>query len=78
MKKIKKKKKKKEEQKKKKDEDKNPDKVEYSQNYLKEIIDETKGGIKSYEIIKKKIDKNGWHNVKLKAEVAFFIYQKKL
>jgi hypothetical protein len=46
--------KKKEEPKKKKDEDKNPDKVEYSQNYLKEIIDETKGGIKSYEIIKKK------------------------
>ena len=64
--------KKKEEPKKKKDEDKNPDKVEYSQNYLKEIIDETKGGIKSYEIIKKKTDKNGWHNVKLKAEVAFF------
>ena len=63
---------KKEEPKKKKDENKNPKKVEYSQNYLKEIIDETKGGIKSYEIIKKKIDKNGWHNVKLKAEVAFF------
>ena len=55
-----------------KDEKKNPDKVEYSQNYLKEIIDETKGGIKSYEIIKKDTDKNGWHNVKLKAEVAFF------
>jgi hypothetical protein len=64
--------KKKEEPKKKNDEDKNPDKVEYSQNYLKEIIDETKGGIKSYEIIKKETDKNGWHNVKLKAEVAFF------
>ena len=55
-----------------KDEKKNPDKVEYSQNYLKEIIEETKGGIKSYEIIKKDTDKNGWHNVKLKAEVAFF------
>ena len=55
-----------------KDGKKNPDKVEYSQNYLKEIIDETKGGIKSYEIIKKDTDKNGWHNVKLKAEVAFF------
>jgi len=55
-----------------KDEKKNPDKVEYSQNYLKEIIDETKGGIRSYEIIKKDTDKNGWHNVKLKAEVAFF------
>ena len=55
-----------------KEEKKNSDKVEYSQNYLKEIIDETKGGIKSYEIIKKDTDKNGWHNVKLKAEVAFF------
>ena len=55
-----------------KDENQNPDKVEYSQNYLKEIIDETKGGIKSYEIIKKETDENGWHNVKLKAEVAFF------
>ena len=54
------------------DEEKKSDKVEYSQNYLKEIIDETKGGIKSYEIIKKDTDKNGWHNVKLKAEVAFF------
>ena len=39
-----------------KDENQNPDKVEYSQNYLKEIIDETKGGIKSYEIIKKETD----------------------
>ncbi|WP_415303427.1 CsgG/HfaB family protein [Candidatus Pelagibacter sp. Uisw_090] len=55
-----------------KEEKKNSDKVEYSQNYLKEIIDETKGGIKSYEIIKKETDKNGWHNIKLKAEVAFF------
>jgi hypothetical protein len=54
------------------EEKKDPDKVEYSQNYLKEIIDETKGGIKSYEIIKKEIDQNGWHKVKLKAEVAFF------
>ena len=29
-------------------------KVEYTQDYLKELIDETKGGIKSYKIIKKK------------------------
>jgi len=58
--------------KKKKEEKKNPDKVEYSQNYLKEIIDETKGGIKSYEILKKTKDKNGWHQVKVKAQVAFF------
>ncbi len=63
---------KKEKSKKKKEDKKNPDKVEYTQNYLKEIIDETKGGIKSYEILKKEKDKNGWHNVKLKAEVAFF------
>lgn len=52
---------------------KNPDKVKYSQNYLKELIDETKGGIKSYKIIKKKINaKNGWHQIKISAEVAFF------
>ena len=58
--------------KKKKEDKKNLDKVEYSQNYLKEIIDETKGGIKSYEILKKTKDKNGWHQVKVKAQVAFF------
>jgi len=40
--------------KKKEKDKKNPDKVKYSQNYLKELIDETKGGIKSYKIIKKK------------------------
>ena len=51
---------------------KNPDKVKYSQNYLKELIDETKGGIKSYKIIKKKINTNGWHQIKISAEVAFF------
>ena len=52
-----------------KKEDKNP---KYSQSYIKELIDETKGGIKSYEILKKTKDKNGWHQVKVKAEVAFF------
>ena len=35
----------------KKEEDKKP---EYSQKFIKELIDETKGGIKSYEILKKK------------------------
>ena len=29
-------------------------KTKYSQEYIKKIIDETKGGIKSYEILKKK------------------------
>ena len=57
------------EEKTKKKEDKKP---EYSQTYIKELIDETKGGIKSYEILKKTKDKNGWHQVKVKAEVAFF------
>ena len=47
--------------KKKKEKDKkNPDKVKYSQNYLKELIDETKGGIKSYKIIKKKNKCKKW------------------
>ena len=58
-----------EEDKPEKKEDKNP---KYSQSYIKELIDETKGGIKSYEILKKTKDKNGWHQVKVKAEVAFF------
>ena len=60
--------KKKEEKPEKKDEKK----PEYSQSYIKELIDETKGGIKSYEILKKTKDKKGWHQVKVKAEVAFF------
>ena len=61
--------------KKKKDEkkdEKNPDKVKYSQKYLKELIDETKGGIKSYKIINKEINANGWHLIEVSAEVAFF------
>ena len=48
------------------------DKVKYSQKYLKELIDETKGGIKSYKIINKEINANGWHLIEVSAEVAFF------
>lgn len=55
-----------------KTEKKDEKKPEYSQSYIKELIDETKGGIKSYEILKKSKDKKGWHQVKVKAEVAFF------
>ena len=55
-----------------KPEKKDEKKPEYSQSYIKELIDETKGGIKSYEILKKTKDKKGWHQVKIKAEVAFF------
>ena len=55
-----------------KTEKKDDNKPKYSQDYIKELIDETKGGIKSYEILKKTIDKKGWHQVKVKAEVAFF------
>ncbi len=61
--------------KKKKDKEKdkkNSDKVKYSQKYLKELIDETKGGIKSYKIINKEINANGWHLIEVSAEVAFF------
>ena len=36
-----------------KPEKKDEKKPEYSQSYIKELIDETKGGIKSYEILKK-------------------------
>jgi len=48
------------------------DKVKYSQKYLKELIDETKGGIKSYKIINKEINASGWHLIEVSAEVAFF------
>ena len=61
--------------KKKKDKEKdkkNSDKVKYSQKYLKELIDETKGGIKSYKIINKEINASGWHLIEVSAEVAFF------
>ena len=56
----------------KKEDKKNSDKVKYSQKYLKELIDETKGGIKSYKIINKEINANGWHLIEVSAEVAFF------
>ena len=56
----------------KKKDKKNSDKVKYSQKYLKELIDETKGGIKSYKIINKEINANGWHLIEVSAEVAFF------
>ena len=42
-----------------------------TQQYLKEMIDKTKGGIKSYEIINKK-EKKGIHTIKIKAQVAVF------
>ena len=48
------------------------DEVKYSQKYLKELIDETKGGIKSYKIINKEINASGWHLIEVSAEVAFF------
>ena len=44
----------------------------YSQDYLKEMIDDTKGGIKSYEVLKKSKNKDGWDVVKLRAQVAVF------
>ena len=56
----------------KKEDKKNSDKVKYSQKYLKELIDETKGGIKSYKIINKEINASGWHLIEVSAEVAFF------
>ena len=42
-----------------------------TQQYLKEMVDKTKGGIKSYEIINKK-EKKGIHTIKIKAQVAVF------
>ena len=66
------KKKKKDKKKDEKKDEKNPDKVKYSQDYLKQIIDKTKGGIKSYKIINKEINANGWHLIEVSAEVAFF------
>ncbi len=44
----------------------------YSQNYIKNLIDETKGGIESYEVIDKDINEKGWHEVKVLASVAVF------
>ncbi len=45
---------------------------EYTQNYLKEMIDETKGGIKSYKVIKQYKNNDGRDVVKVRAEVAVF------
>tara|TARA_B100000035_G_scaffold190114_1_gene162308 strand:- start:1487 stop:3070 length:1584 start_codon:yes stop_codon:yes gene_type:complete len=45
---------------------------QYSQEYVKDIINEVRGGIKSYEILNKRIDPNGWHHVQLKSQVAKF------
>lgn len=45
---------------------------QYTQEYVKKLIDETKGGIKSYEILEKTKTKEGWIQVKVKAQVAFF------
>lgn len=44
----------------------------YTQDYLKEMIDETKGGIKSYEVLKQSKNSDGWDVVKIKAQVAVF------
>jgi len=49
-----------------------PAKKAYSQKYVKDIVNEVKGGIKSYEIISKKVDSNGWHHVQIRSQVAQF------
>ena len=45
---------------------------QYSQQYVKDIVNEVKGGVKSYEILKKRVDSNGWHHVQLKSQIAKF------
>jgi len=50
-------------------EDKTP---KYTQEYVKEMIDKTKGGIKSYEVLKKSKNSDGMDIVKIKAQVAVF------
>jgi TolB-like protein len=47
-------------------------KPKYTQDYLKEMIDETKGGIKSYELLKQSKNSDGWDVVTIKAQVAVF------
>ncbi len=49
-----------------------PAKKAYSQQYVKNIINEVKGGIKSYDIISKEVDSNGWHHVQIRSQVARF------
>jgi TolB-like protein len=45
---------------------------QYTQSYVKKLVDETKGGVKSYQILEKKKNEQGWIEVKIKAEVASF------
>lgn len=52
--------------------DKEPKAPEYSQKYVKDLIDETKGGVKSYKILKKTKNKQGWDQVEVESEVAIF------
>ncbi|MBT7236399.1 MAG: hypothetical protein HN866_02380 [Gammaproteobacteria bacterium] len=49
-----------------------PAKKAYSQQYVKDIINEVKGGIKSYDILSKEVDSNGWHHVQIRSQVAKF------
>tara|TARA_B100000965_G_scaffold69928_1_gene55138 strand:- start:4564 stop:6174 length:1611 start_codon:yes stop_codon:yes gene_type:complete len=48
-----------------------PKREKYTQEYVKDIVDEVKGGVKSYEILEKKID-DGWHHVTVKSKIAQF------
>lgn len=45
---------------------------QYTQSYVKKLVDETKGGVKTYQILEKKKNEQGWIEVKIKAEVASF------
>ena len=45
---------------------------QYTQSYIKQLIDETKGGVKTYQILEKKKNEQGWIEVKIRAEVASF------
>ncbi|MFZ9715699.1 MAG: CsgG/HfaB family protein [Pelagibacteraceae bacterium] len=47
-------------------------KPEYTQSYVKKLIDETKGGVKNYQILDKKKNEQGWIVLQVKAEVASF------
>ena len=51
---------------------KKPKREKYSQEYVKEMIDEVKGGVKSYEILEKRIDEKGWHHVTVRSKIAHF------
>jgi TolB-like protein len=45
---------------------------EYTQSYIKELVDKTRGGVKSYQILEKKQNERGWIELKVKAEIASF------